>query len=538
MGKTVCKRVCTECGTEFIGSPRSKFCSDACKKKHDFSGTCIICGKPIYYKNKTCSKECFSILEKQINNDPKRIEENILKIKQSKLEKYGDENYNNSKQARETSLKKYGATTYIHSEEGKEVVKNIMNERYGVDYALQSDIIKEKLNNTILETGISYRFHTPEWDKMMLKKYGTTVPYKNDKIKQKGINTLLENYGVTSPAKLDWVQEKSKNTCLKKYGVEYSFQSENNKVKSKQTLFDKYGVQNALQLHKKISKINKNIGEFLGIFDTKDYEFPLDTKSFDLKFNDILIEVNPSVTHSTSYSIYNNGKFLDKNYHKNKTLLAEQNNYRCIHIWDWDDLDKVYNLVHKPTNIIYARNCDVVLIDKETADNFLELNHLQGKCVGDKIRLGLIYNDILVGLMTFGAPRYTSKYQVELLRLCFKQTYNIIGGSEKLFKYFIKNYKPTSIISYCDRSKFNGNVYNKLGFNKVSDGIPSRHWYNIKTKQHITDNLLRQRGFDQLFNTNYGKGISNEMLMKQNNFIEVYDCGQAVFEWHTDVEWN
>ena len=26
----------------------------------------------------------------------------------------------------------------------------------------------------------------------------------------------------------------------------------------------------------------------------------------------------------------------------------------------------------------------------------------------------------------------------------------------------------------------------------------------------IIDNLLRQRGFDQLFGTNYGKGTSNE----------------------------
>lgn len=166
----------------------------------------------------------------------------------------------------------------------------------------------------------------------MLQKYGTTVPYKNNEIKQKGIATLLTNYGVTSPAKLDWVKEKSKQTCLEKYGVEYSFQSDNNKIKSKQTLLDRYGVENPLQLHRKISKVNKNIGEFLNILDSQDYEFPLGSKSFDLKLDNFLIEVDPSITHSTSFSIYKNGKFLDKKYHKEKTLLAEANGYRCIHI--------------------------------------------------------------------------------------------------------------------------------------------------------------------------------------------------------------
>ena len=60
----------------------------------------------------------------------------------------------------------------------------------------------------------------------------------------------------------------------------------------------------------------------------------------------------------------------------------------------------------------------------------------------------------------------------------------------------------------------------------------SQQIYNIKTKQHITDNLLRQRGFDQLFETNYGKGTSNEELMIMHGFIEVYDCGQLTYVWN------
>ena len=51
--------------------------------------------------------------------------------------------------------------------------------------------------------------------------------------------------------------------------------------------------------------------------------------------------------------------------------------------------------------------------------------------------------------------------------------------------------------------------------------------------EKITANLLRQRGYDQLFGTSYGKGTNNELLMLQNGWLPVYDCGQAVFEYRS-----
>lgn len=47
----------------------------------------------------------------------------------------------------------------------------------------------------------------------------------------------------------------------------------------------------------------------------------------------------------------------------------------------------------------------------------------------------------------------------------------------------------------------------------------------------ITDNLLRQRGYDQLFKTTYGKGTNNEQLMLNNGWLPIYDCGQSVYEY-------
>lgn len=152
----------------------------------------------------------------------------------------------------------------------------------------------------------------------------------------------------------------------------------------------------------------------------------------------------------------------------------------------------------------------------------------------DSVRMGLFFNNELISVMTFGKPRYNKNYEWELVRFCSVK--NVIGGSAKLFSHFVKTYQPQSIVSYCDLSKFRGDTYYKLGFTLIRTTKPTKHWYNIKTKQHITDNLLRQRGFDQLFGTNFGIGTSNDELMLNNDFVIVYDCGQATFVWKNKVD--
>ena len=132
--------------------------------------------------------------------------------------------------------------------------------------------------------------------------------------------------------------------------------------------------------------------------------------------------------------------------------------------------------------------------------------------------------------MTFGTPRYNKKYDYELLRLCTNTDYRVLGGASKLFKHFIKEHPSKSIISYCDLAKFNGDVYTNIGMTVKDITQPSIIW--SKDSEYIRDSLLRQRGFDQLFKTNYGKGQSNNKLMIQNGWLPVYDCGQAVYEYH------
>jgi hypothetical protein len=305
-----------------------------------------------------------------------------------------------------------------------------------------------------------------------------------------------------------------------------------NKETIQKTNIEKYGVINQFlrsdfNYHHKDSRPNILFNELLienNILDF-DREFPILNRAYDFKVGNNLIEINPSATHNCTWSPFNN--CIDKYYHFNKSKLARDNGYRCIHVFDWDNIDKILQLL-KPRKRIYARNCEVKKVSLNNARDYLNEYHLQGYAK-DSIRLGLYYKNELVSIMTFDKPRYNKNYEFELIRYC--SSYQVVGGAEKLFTHFIKTYAPKNIISYCDYSKFTGDIYEKLGFSfkKVQVG---KHWYNINTNVHITDNLLRQRGFDQLFSTNYGKGTSNEELMKQNGFVEIFDAGQAVYTYN------
>jgi hypothetical protein len=505
LGDLLREHTCKMCGKTFYTRTRNANVCEDCKKTRDYSHhlTCAICGKPIKNNQKICNNpECVS---KYISiNNPMHDKSISQKSVAMKKQKYGDDYY---------------------QKVWKPKFEKTMIEKYGKAHALQCPQFLDKSNQTIEKTGISYRFHTPEWDNVMMKKYGTTIPNKDKKLNNKRIETLIERYGVTAPAKLLWVQDKIKKSVKEHYDVEYYFQSDDCKKRTKVTMNEKYGVDSAGQLNCPISKINKSIGEYLNV---DKYEIYVDGKRFDMIKNGIFIEVDPSVSHSIDNTWFGNH---DISFQLNKTKLANSIGHRCIHIFDWDDISKIQSMFSKKKKL-YARNCEVALITKEQSDDFLNSYHLQNACSSDKLRVGLIKSDKLIGVMTFGNSRYSSKYEIELLRMCFHPDYEIIGGASKMFRFFTNRYHPNSIVSYCDLSKFTGTVYGKIGMKKVRNNPPSIHWYNEKTKKHYIDSLVIRLGADALLGTNYGNGTNNAEIMLKNGFVRVPDCGQAVYSWN------
>ena len=563
-------RICQECGKEYWWDgtiklygvkgnyvDSKKFCCHECGKKNRYEKvkkTTTEHFGGIGYASKELLKRC-----QDTTIDRYGSKNNIEKIKQTNLERYGVEVVSKafgdkiSNKLREvfsergdeirekkkaTNLEKYGVEWAAQTSEVKEKSKQTCLEKYGVENGNQAKEVREKTKQYFIDKyGVENYSQTAECKEKVAITWKNKSEEDIGKILTKRKNTNLEKYGAEYPQTTTEIKEKIRRTNLERYGKPSGFNYE----KIKQTNLEKYGVAYTCLLPQcqnkggMISKINLRFKAKLDELGIKnELEFRLENKSYDIKCDNVLIEINPTFTHNSS-KVEWKGKFKiepkEEGYHQEKTIVANKNGYRCIHIWDWDDEDKLLEML-KEKKTLYARNLIIGKVSKKDTTSFLEKYHLQNSCNGQEIRLGLYKNSELIEIMTFGKPRYNKHYEWELLRLCTKSEYKVVGGAEKLFKYFIKQYNPKSIISYCDNSKFSGNVYLKLGMKLKTFGQPSKHWFNIFTFRHITDNLLRQRGYSQLHkDTIHQKGENNELLMLENGYLEMYDCGQSTYTW-------
>lgn len=474
------------------------------------------------------------------------FESDAVKQKSRKtcMSKYGVEHHSKAEAVKEkkrnTSIEHYGVDCPLKSDEVKERIRETVKERYGVEYIMQSEEVKARARKTTIErygTDCVLKLDSTKEKakRTSVEKYGVEHPMQSDEVKKKVSSTCKKHYGVDYPIQSDTIKERTKQTNLERYGVEYATQSEEFKKKLIETNIEKYGVPytcmlNGVRRYSNDSKPNKRFAELLSENGIEyEREFSVGKYVYDFKVGDVLVEINPTITHNSFLDIFG-GNAKDRKYHFDKTSVASENGYRCIHVWDWDDTAKIVNML-KPKETLYARKLSVAEVNQAEADEFLSKYHIQGTCKGMCVCVGLYLDGVLVEIMTFGKPRYNRKCEWELLRLCTDSGYIVVGGAERLFSRAVAKYDMKSVVSYCDNSKFDGYVYARLGFKKTSFSF-GKHWFCKKDKRsHITDNMLRQRGYDQLFGTDYGKGTSNEILMLERGFLPVYDAGQYTFVW-------
>lgn len=189
---------------------------------------------------------------------------------------------------------------------------------------------------------------------------------------------------------------------------------------------------------------------------------------------------------------------------------------------------RIRNILGK-SNKIFARKCIIKEVSYLDSKLFLQDNHIQGNC-NSSIRYGLYFNNELVSLITFGKSRFDKNIQFELLRYCNILNTSVVGGASKLFKYFIKNNNPKSIISYSDCRWNTGKLYKTLGF--LYDGKSKPNYYYVKQNDN---NLYSRYDFQKHKLSNrlqmYDKNLSEIENMINNNYRIIYDCGNAKWLW-------
>jgi hypothetical protein len=242
--------------------------------------------------------------------------------------------------------------------------------------------------------------------------------------------------------------------------------------------------------------------------------FEIDLYSSEYKIG---VEFDGIYWHSKKY-----GK--DTNYHLNKTKKCQENGIRLIHIFEdeWNEKQEIVksrleNIFGKTPNKIYARKCEIREVSSKEYKEFMENNHLQGGGLSS-VRVGLFYDGELVSCMGFRKPqqmmrKVTTGY--ELIRFANKLHTDVVGGASKLLKYFIKTYNPVELISYADLRWSQGELYEKLGFEKEKTTGP--------TYEYVVGNQRKHRYY-----LLYNLKLSKEEMEK---YPKIYDCGKIRYKW-------
>jgi very-short-patch-repair endonuclease len=468
---------------------------------------CLTCNNPIKFSNRFdrgygdfCSVNCINSNKeemikriKKTMNDKYQVnffpEHNdfVLNQKKTKKEKYGDENYNNQLKQKNTKKEKYGDENYVNIEKSKETCLL----RYGSENVGQSKYYKETMD----------------------KRFINLYPDINiTKISGKDITILCE-CGLEFIINKQMMYERYKRkqiicTTCNPFG-----QSSNSKP---QLDVLKFLIDND------ISNIVTNNRQILN------------GKEVDIYLPDF----NIAIEYDGLY--WHNSSFVENDYHLKKTAGCQEKGVKLIHIFEDEWVHKqeivksrILNLLKKTPNKIFARKCVIKELSNDECKKFLNENHIQGN-VYSGYKIGLFFNDELISVMTFGCVRsiMSSKNTLpgyELSRFCNKLNTNVIGSASKLFKYFIKTYKPNRVISYAD-VRWSGlepenTLYTTLGFKYKHTSKPN-YWYVKNEFRYHRSNFTKQ----SLIKEGFDSTKTEKDIMIERNYNRIYDCGHLVYE--------
>ena len=231
------------------------------------------------------------------------------KARSTKQSRYGSSGYNNVEKRRATCLEKYGNENYSNRELFAKTLAEKSAEDKQRSNTKRSITLKQFHQNASSET-----------------KKRLSDARKGRKVSSETKERLRSAW---TEDKISTMLEKYSNTCQQKYGVPYFCMSE----KCRQSSTSNSGP------NKRFSDILKNHQISYST------EFFIDHYSFDFKIDNNLVEIDPFATHNSTWSPFGESTKKDKYYHKNKSDTAKENGYRCIHVWDWDDIDKIVMLL-------------------------------------------------------------------------------------------------------------------------------------------------------------------------------------------------
>lgn len=262
---------------------------------------------------------------------------------------------------------------------------------------------------------------------------------------------------------------------------------------------------------------------------------------------DIIIE-DKKIGIEYNGNFWHTEKFGGKNstYHLNKTIRMAEKGYKLIHIFEdeWklnEDVvkSKLSHILGVSTGQkIGARKCQINEINPKEKNIFLNKYHIQGSDRSN-INIGAFYNGELVGVMTFDNQRNmvsqgNDKDTYDLRRYATNHNFIISGLGDKIFKYFIKNYNPSKVLSFADRRwtlDAHNNFYTKIGFKFTNIIDPRYFYYNSKEDRYKRYHKFQFGKKTLIKKYDADPSKSEWQIMQSLGWDRIWDCGLFKYEW-------
>lgn len=224
----------------------------------------------------------------------------------------------------------------------------------------------------------------------------------------------------------------------------------------------------------------------------------------------------------------NNG--LPRTYHQDKQSWCEDQGITLMTIFEhewFNKQDVIKSMIKNKlglSNKIFARNTEARSIDSSKAKEFHKENHING-CVNSSLNFGLFYKNELISVLSFAKSRFDKSYEYEITRFSTKKNHVIVGGFGKLLKFS----KIENLVTYADLRFGSGNVYQTLGFKKISK-TPPNYWYfkseNFESRMNFQKAILKQK-----FPNLYSEEKTEFDIMKELGYLKIYDCGSYKYQF-------
>lgn len=402
-----------------------------------------------------------------------------IKIKNTKKEKYGDENYNNRDKFKKTCIEEFGQDNPMKNEIVRNKNKETCIEKHGHENVFQSNDIKEKIKKT------------------NIKKYGFVHAHMSEIVKNKNKETLLKKYNCDSSFKIN--PDDIKKKLVDKYGFDNIFKN----VEIKKDIKEKIRKNWFNDIKKKYNYLN-----FISVdFDKKEFEIECKNHSFNISF----------------------GLFYNRNRENYKTLLCTV----CNPINDRDSgmenemgryIKEIYNgdVLLRSNNIIKPYEIDIFLPKLKIGFEFNGI-YWHSNIYKDKnyhklksdlsdnlgIRLVQIYDDEWI----FDKERVKNDIK-KILNPC-------------------EDISPTDIIiheDYCEL--LHSYRYNQIGLKKFLKNYPKNIYLTIDRSYGIGLNL-KDLGFIETKRTDpccYNIINNKRVVGYSEDYLNIYDSGNIIFK--------